>query len=110
MALVEWLPGQLGRGVSKAKVRKLIMAGAVYVDGRPVRIPSKTLFSGTTIDTRIDLARLLEDATSRDKQFELTPDRILFEDEDLLLIDKPPGLPAQPTLDRARDNLFAAVG
>ena len=33
----------------------------------------------------------------------------MFEDEDLIVIDKPPGLPAQPTLDKARDNLFAAV-
>jgi RluA family pseudouridine synthase len=40
----------------------------------------------------------------------LTADRILFEDEDLIFIDKPPGTPAQPTLDEARDNLFDAVG
>ena len=30
-ALVEELPEALGRAVSKAKVRKLIMAGAVYL-------------------------------------------------------------------------------
>lgn len=31
--------------------------------------------------------------------------RILFEDDDLILVDKPPRLPSQPTLDPNRDNL-----
>ena len=31
VVLAEWLPQALGRPVSKAKVRKLIMAGAVYL-------------------------------------------------------------------------------
>jgi len=53
---------------------------------------------------------LFGDATSRDRPFELTTDRILFEDEDLIAIDKPDGLPAQPTADEGRDSLFAAVG
>jgi RluA family pseudouridine synthase len=39
----------------------------------------------------------------------VTAERILFEDEDLIAIDKPSGLPAQPTVDEARDNLLAAV-
>src|SRR5262249_43261778 len=107
--LADWLPEALGRPVAKAKVRKLLIAGAIYLNGRPARIPSKVLSTGSTIEAHIDLERLFEDSTSRDKKFELTADRILFEDEDLIVIDKPPGLPAQPTLDQARDNLFAAV-
>jgi 23S rRNA-/tRNA-specific pseudouridylate synthase len=108
-ALAEWLPRAVGRPVSKSKGRKLIMAGAVHVNGKPVRIASKALVPGTTIEAHIDLAKLFEDSTSRDQRFELTPDRILFEDEDLIVIDKPPGLPAQPTVDQGRDNLFSAV-
>jgi 23S rRNA pseudouridine1911/1915/1917 synthase len=109
-ALLEGLPEALGRAVSKAKVRKLIMAGAVYLNGRPVRVASKALFAGATIEAAIDVGKFFEDATSRDRKFELTVDRILYEDEDLIVIDKPPGIPAQPTLDEGRDNLFAAVG
>jgi RluA family pseudouridine synthase len=107
--LVVWLPDVLGRPVSKAKVRKLIMAGAVRVNGRPVRIVSKALPSGALIEAYVDVAKLFADATSRDKAFELTRDRILFEDEDLILVDKPHGLPTHATLDADRDNLFAAV-
>jgi RluA family pseudouridine synthase len=107
--LADWLPKVLGRPVPKAKGRKLIMAGAVYLNGRPLRIPSKELSPGSTIEAHIDVEKLFEDATSHDKKFELTADRVLFEDEDLIVIDKPSGLPSQPTLDKARDNLFAAV-
>jgi len=108
-ALADWLPEALRRPVSKAKTRKLVVAGAVYVNGKQVRIPAKTLVAGATIDAYVDPEKLFEDSTSQDKRFELTRDRILFEDEDLFVIDKPSGLPAQPTLDKARDNLFAAV-
>jgi len=107
--LSEWLPAALRRPVSKAKVRKLIMAGAVRLNGRPVRNASKTLASGAAIEAHIDLAKLFADSTSRDRPFELTADHILFEDDDLIVIDKPPGLPSHATVDEARDNLLAAL-
>lgn len=109
LALADWLPEVLGQEVSKAKGRKLIMAGAVYLNGIRVRNAATPLNPGTTVEARIDAAKLFEDRTSRDRKFEVTPERILYEDADLIIIDKPPGLPAQPTLDEGRDNLFAAV-
>jgi len=108
-ALAEWLPAALGRPVSKAKVRKLIMAGAVLVNERRTRLASMALKAGVTVEAHVDPVKLFEDLTSRDKTFELTPDRILFEDDDLIVVDKPPGLPSQPTLDETRDHLLAAV-
>ena len=108
-ALAEWLPAALGRPVSRSKVRKLIMAGAVLVNGRRTRLASMALKAGVTVEAHVDSVKLFEDLTSRDKTFELMPDRVLFEDDDLIVVDKPPGLPSQPTLDEARDNLLAAV-
>jgi 23S rRNA pseudouridine1911/1915/1917 synthase len=108
--LADFLTERLKRSVSKAKVRKLIMAGAVHRRGQRTRIPSQGLLPGVEIEVHLDLARLFGDSTSRDRPFEVTADRILFEDEDLIAIDKPYGLPAQPTVDETRDNLFAAVG
>jgi RluA family pseudouridine synthase len=107
--LVDWLSNALERPVSRAKARKLIIAGAVRLNGRQVRIASQNVFSGASIEAGVDVAKLFGDSTSRDKPFELTDDRILFEDADLLVVDKPSGLPSQPTLDAGRDNLFAAV-
>jgi RluA family pseudouridine synthase len=109
IALADWLPEALGRPVSKAKIRKLIMAGAVYLNGARVRNPSIKLVPGATITAHVDPAKLFDDSTSRDKKFELTPDRILLEDADLIVVDKPAGLPTHSTADETRDNLFAAV-
>ena len=107
--LAAWLTGKLHRPVSKAKVRKLVMAGAISVDGRRIKAASLSLSKGTMIDARIDTARLFADLTSQDRAFELTPRTILFEDEDLIVVDKPPALPSQPTVDGTRDNLLAAL-
>ena len=107
--LAGWLPAALGRSLSKAKGRKLIMAGAVHINGRPVRNAASGVIPGSVIEAFVDDSKLFEDSASRDKPFELTPDRILFEDEDLIVIDKPPGLPSQPTVDEARDNLLGAL-
>jgi RluA family pseudouridine synthase len=107
--LSEWLPTALGEPVSKAKVRKLIVAGAVYLNRARVRIASKPIRVGARIDVIVDLERLKQDGRGQDRVFVMTAARILFEDEYLIAVDKPPGLPTQPTLDEARDNLFAAV-
>jgi len=96
-AVADWLTGELGRPVSKAKSRKLIIAGAVYLNKRRVTIPSQDVSPGAVIEAHVDAAKLFEDSTSRDRHFELTGERILFEDEDLIFIDKPPGLPTHPT-------------
>jgi RluA family pseudouridine synthase len=108
-ALAGLLTDKLKRPVSKAKARKLIMAGAVQLHGRRATIPSQGLLPGTAIQVQVDVARLFGDSTSRDRVFEVTSERVLFEDDDLIAIDKPYGLPAQPTVDQARDNLLAAL-
>jgi RluA family pseudouridine synthase len=107
--LSEWLPQMLGRSVSKAKVRKLIMAGAVHVDGRAARSAAIPLSAGMTIHARVDARKLFADETSRDRAFSLTQRHILFEDEDLIVVDKPAGLPLHTTADEARKNLAGEV-
>lgn len=108
--LAAWLPQALAQPVSKAKARKLIVAGAVYLNGKRVRIASKELMPNAQVDVYIDARKLFEeDGRAQDRAFEMTAERILFEDEYLIVVNKPPGLPTQPTLDEARDNLFASV-
>ncbi|MGZ3688789.1 MAG: RluA family pseudouridine synthase [Bdellovibrionota bacterium] len=108
-ALAEWLPKALAQPLSKARVRMLIVAGAVYLNGKRVRIASKTLIPGAKIDVFVDMTKLQAKGPSQDRRFEMTASHILYEDEFLIAVNKPPGLPTQPTLDEARDNLFAAV-
>lgn len=42
-------------------------------------------------------------------QFDLQPEHILYEDETLVAINKPAGIPTQGTLDPKRDHLYASV-
>jgi RluA family pseudouridine synthase len=84
-------------------VRKLIVAGAVYVNGKRVRIASRKTHGGEIIDLYWDKTRGPERLTAE----KFTPLRILYEDEAIIAFDKPAGLPTQPTLDEARINLFA---
>lgn len=41
--------------------------------------------------------------------YELSKEAIIFEDDDIIIVNKPSGLPTQATLDPKRDHLFAAV-
>jgi len=107
--LTDWLPKALGQPVSKGKVRKLIIAGAAYLNGTRVRIASKAVLPNIKIEVFVDLEKLNSSGPAKDIQFLMTPDRILFEDEDLIVVDKPPGIPTQPTIDEARENLFLSV-
>ena len=109
--LVEALPKQLGREITRQQVRRLILAGAVNRDGRRERIDSFRLREGTCVEVFVDLAKL-DPAGPRcavARTFAWTPERILFEDEWLIVVDKPAGLPTQPTLDASRANVFGTL-
>lgn len=79
------------------------------MNGKRVRIASKELLSNARVEVYIDFDKLNSDSKSKDVAFVMTEDRVLFEDEYIIAVNKPPGLPTQPTLDEARDNLFASV-
>ena len=102
--LAKELPLRLNKPISKSLVRKLIIAGAVYLNGRRVRIASKPVFSGARIDVYIDEKKIVDHP-----RFQMQPEQILYEDAHLIAINKPAGIPTQPTLDEARDNLYTAA-
>lgn len=106
--LAEALTLQLARPISRGFVRKIIMAGAVYLNGSRVRIASKPLRAQARVDVWLDEAKM-NSAPVRGQEIEITAEQILFEDDYILAVDKPAGLPSQATLDNARDHLGAAV-
>lgn len=89
--------------LSRSLVRKLLVAGAVYVNGKRVRVASRTVRGGETIDIYFDKARIPKNLDAE----KFLPLRVLYEDEAIICFDKPAGLPTQPTLDEARQNLYA---
>src|SRR4051812_23965719 len=82
--LADWLPQALGQPVSKAKVRKLVVAGAVYLNGKRVRIASKPILPNARVEAFVDAARLFSDERAKDAAFRMTAAHILYEDEFLI--------------------------
>lgn len=104
----------LGQGtpLSKGQARKLIVAGAVYLNRRRVRIASKPVIVGAELEAHVDFSKLetqAQKSVEHRKDWKMDRASILFEDEWLIAVNKPAGLPTQPTLDEARLNLYAAL-
>ncbi len=103
------LPEKMGQPISKGMVRKLIIAGAVYLNGKRVRIASRPIIYGAKVDVMVDMQKLNQKSYFEERVIELSADNIIFEDQDLIIVYKPVGLPTQPTLDKARNNLYSAI-
>ncbi len=103
------LPSNVGITLSKSKVRMLIFAGAVYVNDKRVQKVAFTLDANSEVKAFIDLQRLQKDRSTQQKKLELSGQEIAYEDDDIIVVNKPSGIPTQATVDTSRDHLFAAV-
>jgi RluA family pseudouridine synthase len=90
--------------LSRGAARRLIEGGAVYVNRKRCQQNGKLMKAGDTV-------RVMEAPESRPepREFEFTADRILFEDADLIVVNKPPGLPTHETIDSSRHHLVRAL-
>lgn len=94
--------------VSRTKLQRLIKAGAVKVNGRPVIKPAFELRKGDWI------LILEEKIISPDKEFRVKPEpdiplEIIYEDKDVVVINKPGGLLTHPTLGQPEHTLVNAL-
>lgn len=99
--LAAHLPGP----VSRAAARALIEGGTVRLNGKRCDRSSARVEPGDRVTVEID-PTLLPAAPTR---VTLTKAAIAYEDDDLIAIDKPSGLPSHATRDPRRDHLLAAV-
>ncbi len=116
--LVAALAEAFGHAVTRAQVDRLLHRGRVQCDGRPERHGSHALRAGNRVDATFDPEMLGagRGAAAPQRQtaetaatFSWTPERILYEDEWLIVVDKPAGLPTQPTLDPSRPSVFGTL-
>jgi 23S rRNA pseudouridine1911/1915/1917 synthase len=89
--------------VSRTRVKALIEAGKVLIDGRTVKDPSAVIRMG-----QIASLRLLPPADPTPLG-ENIPLNIVFEDEHLLVIDKPAGLVVHPSAGHRTGTLVNAL-
>lgn len=94
---------ELSRGAS----RKLIENGSVYVNRKRCTKNGKLLHAGDKV--QVMLASAEEIRVKKDDEFRFTADLVLFEDQDLIVVNKPPALPTHETIDTTRNHLQRSV-
>src|SRR5947209_71818 len=89
--------------LSRSRHKALILAGRVAIDGATIRDPGQRVNAGTRI--RLDLPPPEDDAVAP----ESIPLKVAFEDDEIIVIDKPAGLVVHPAAGRARGTLVNAL-
>ncbi len=95
--------------VSNSKIRRLIVAGSVSVSGRQERNPGRNLWHGAEVNVDYDAEKFAFEKKPDDIAFDLSAADVLFEDDDLIVINKPARLPSDSTQVESRDTLHACV-
>ncbi len=87
-------------GISRGEARRALDAGGVFLDGRRCKISARALREGQRVV--VNLAEGGRDASAPPP---LERARLLYADADLVAVDKPAGVPSQPTLTTDRGTL-----
>ncbi len=103
------LPVRIGEEISNSKIRRLIVAGAVSVNGRQTARPSFELRGKSEITVELDREKLFYEKQPDDIAFEVTPPDVLYEDDNLIFINKPADFPVEQTITGNRANLHDAA-
>ncbi len=102
---------QLFPDLSRTRAQAAIKAGAVRVDGRPIR-SSHQLEAGQQIEVdphALNIAGAPGASDAQLPQAEAIPLRVVFEDERLLVVDKPAGLVVHPAPGHSTGTLVNAL-
>jgi 23S rRNA pseudouridine1911/1915/1917 synthase len=97
-------------GLSRRQARVLLDIGGVFVEGRRVKVASRPMHAGEEVVAVMGGA--LERATKKTgraarsaDESQLPPFSVVFEDDDIVVVEKPPGLLTAPTPESDRNNL-----
>ncbi len=108
--LIEWLPQAMGKPLSRTTLKTLFFSGSVYVNRHRQKKPLTEVYAGAVIEVYYDSDSATQKGGTRLIDARIDPDSIVFEDEWLIVVNKPSGLPTQPTVDPGRANLYDLMG
>lgn len=96
---------------SNSKIRRLILAGTVFVNGKQIRRPAFELRGKSFVQVEYDKEKFFYEKQPDDIKFELTEKNVLFEDEYIICVNKPALFPTEETVvgGAKRDNLHDAL-
>lgn len=92
---------EAGADLSRTLARRLIEIGGVHLSARRVRRCSETVRAGDKVEVYIDALPL--------DPVPLSHQRVIYRDHDLIVIDKPAGMPTQPTPARYKGTVYAEL-
>jgi RluA family pseudouridine synthase len=90
-------------GVSRSAARKLIEGGSVFLNKKRCKMNAKAVAVGDKI--RVMLAAL----DRKEQEVPFGAENILFEDKDIIVVNKPPFLPTHETRDSSRHHLVLSL-
>lgn len=97
-------------GLSRRRARVLIDIGGVFVDRARVKAAGRTLRTGQVIEAHLGGAFERANGLGRDARDRadaaLPPYRVVYEDAQVIVVDKPAGLVTAPTPESDRGNLL----
>ncbi|TKT75343.1 RluA family pseudouridine synthase [Aquamicrobium sp. LC103] len=88
--LDQWLAARTGPDLSRNRIQSLIREGAVTLNGAPVAEPKRKLAEGDRVEI------VVPEPEAAEPQGEDIPLDILYEDDHLIVINKPAGLVVHP--------------
>lgn len=92
----------LAKDISRSMARKLIEGGSVYVNQKRCHKNSRVMEKG-------DKIRLIISEEKPEELPEFEESRIIFENQDWIVVNKPPFLPSHETIDTSRYHLVLAI-
>jgi 23S rRNA pseudouridine1911/1915/1917 synthase len=107
--LARWTASARERAVPRARLRAAVVAGAVRIGGRVERRPGRAPCEGESVLAVLLPSALRAPLAAVDRPFRLGPESVLYQDEVLVAVAKPPGLPTHATADPTRPNLVGHV-
>ncbi len=100
--LDRYLAGRADLGLTRSRLQQLMAAGHVLVEGSPAR-PAQRVRPGQSVEL------LIPPAEEPQAVAEPIPLAVVYEDEDLIVVDKPRGLVVHPAPGHGRGTLVNAL-
>lgn len=95
--------------VSNSKIRRLIVAGCIFVNGRQCRKPAYILLSKTKVCAELEEDKFFFEKQPEDLDYTLTEQDVLFEDDSIIIVNKPAFLPTEGTIVESRRSMHSCV-
>lgn len=93
---------QIQNEISRSYIQKLIIDGKVFMDGKPVK-------SNTKVKIGLEVHMIIPEAKEMDIIDENIPLDIVYEDKDIIIVNKPKGMVVHPAAGHSSGTLVNAL-